>query len=197
VPGNQGKWFFPFPPAFNALRLELIMDALIRPEFGLMFWTIACFLLLVVVLSKTAWGPLLKAVDERERALKRDRDGAEAARVSAEKTKAELEAQMTELKAEIQRRMDEARASAEKEKDLLIEQARKSAGAIVEAATREIESQKTEAARDLKNRVAELSVLAAEHIMMKQLDHRANTDLASRYLAELEKERPGLGMESR
>jgi F0F1-type ATP synthase membrane subunit b/b' len=40
--------------------------------------------------------------------------------------------------------------------------------------------------------VAELSILAAERILLKQLDHRANTDLASKYLAELEKERPEL-----
>ena len=39
------------------------MEALIRPEFGLMFWTIACFVLLALVLSKTAWRPLMQAVE--------------------------------------------------------------------------------------------------------------------------------------
>jgi F-type H+-transporting ATPase subunit b len=172
------------------------MEALIRPEIGLMFWTILCFVLLVLLMSRTAWQPLMQAVEERERAIKHDRHTAETARAEAEKIKSELESRLAELKAEIGRRMDEARISAEKEKDILIEEARKSAGIIVESSRREIEAQKTEAARDLRNKVAELSIMAAEHILMKQLDHRANTDLASKYLAELEKERPELKLEN-
>ncbi len=168
------------------------MDALIRPEFGLMFWTITCFVLLVAILSRTAWGPLMQAVDEREKAIKGDLRAAETARTEAEKTREELVAKLAGLKAEIAGRMEEARAAAAKEKDALMNEARRSAGLIVEASRREIEAQKLEASRDLKNKVAELSVLAAERILLKQLDHRANTDLASKYLAELEKEKPGL-----
>jgi len=170
------------------------MEALIKPEFGLMFWTIACFALLVLLLSRTAWKPLLQAVEERERAIKTDRSAAETARAEAEKLKADLDAQLAAMKAEIQGRMEEARLSAEKDKDLLIGEARAAAAVIVEASRKEIETQKQDAARELKTKVAELSVLAAEHIMMKQLDHRANTDLASKYLAELEKERPELNL---
>jgi len=168
------------------------MEALIKPEFGLMFWTIVCFTLLVLVMSKTAWKPLMQAVEERERALKHDRQTAETARCEAEKLKAELDAKMAELKAEISGRLEEARAAAEKEKDLLIDEARQAAAIIVESSRKEIEAQKTEAARDLKSKVAELSVLAAERILLHQLDHRANTDLASKYLAELESEKPEL-----
>jgi F-type H+-transporting ATPase subunit b len=173
------------------------MEALIKPEIGLMFWTITCFVLLALLLSRTAWKPLLQAVEERERAIKHDRHTAETARAEAEKLKGEFEARLAELKAEIGRRLDEARAMAEKEQDLLIEAARKSAGLIVDSARREIDAERQEAVRDLKNKVAELSVLTAERILMKQLDHRANTDLASRYLADLEKERPDLKLESK
>jgi F-type H+-transporting ATPase subunit b len=171
------------------------MEALIKPEFGLMFWTIACFALLVLLLSRTAWKPLLQAVEERERAIKTDRNAAENARAEAEKLKADLDAQLAAMKTEIQSRMEEARVSAEKEKDLLIEAARREAAVIVEAAAKEIDNQMQAAARALKRRVVELSVMAPEHTMMKQLDHRANTDLASKYLAELEKERPDLNLE--
>jgi len=168
------------------------MEALIRPELGLTFWTILCFGLLVLVLSKTAWQPLMQAVNERERAIKHDRHSAETARADAEKLKAELDVKLADLKSEIGRRMDEARVSAGKEKDLLIEEARAAAAGIVESSRREIEAQKTEAARELRSKVAELSVMAAERILLHQLDHRANTDLSSKYLAELEQERPDL-----
>ncbi|HNW43348.1 MAG TPA: F0F1 ATP synthase subunit B [Elusimicrobiales bacterium] len=172
------------------------MEALIKPEFGLMFWTITCFVLLALVLSKTAWQPLMRAVDERERALKHDRNSAETSRVEAEKIRAELDARLAALKAEIQHRMDEARLSAERERDTLIAEARRSAAIIVDSSRREIEAQKAEAIRDLRNKVAELSIMTAEHILLKNIDHRANTDLASKYLAELEKERPDLKLEN-
>ncbi|OGS04342.1 MAG: ATP synthase F0 subunit B [Elusimicrobia bacterium RIFCSPLOWO2_02_FULL_61_11] len=169
---------------------------MIRPEFGLTFWTILCFGLLVLLLSRTAWKPLMDSVNERERALKHDRHTAETARAEAEKIKAELDAKLKDLKAEIGRRMDEARVSAEKEKDLLIEEARASASVIVESSKREIEAQKVEAARELRTKVAELSVMAAERILVQKLDHRENTVLSARYLAELEKERPELKLEN-
>lgn len=172
------------------------MEALIRPEFGLTFWTILCFGLLVLLLSRTAWKPLMDSVNERERALKHDRHTAETARAEAEKIKAELDAKLKDLKAEVTRRMDEARVSAEKEKDLLIEEARASASVIVESSKREIEAQKVEAARELRTKVAELSLLAAERILVQKLDHRENTVLSARYLAELEKERPELKLEN-
>lgn len=172
------------------------MEALIRPEFGLTFWTILCFGLLVLLLSRTAWKPLMDSVNERERALKHDRHTAETARAEAEKIKAELDAKLKDLKAEVTRRMDEARVSAEKEKDLLIEEARASAAVIVESSKREIEAQKVEAARELRTKVAELSLLAAERILVQKLDHRENTVLSARYLAELEKERPELKLEN-
>ena len=172
------------------------MEALIRPEFGLTFWTILCFGLLVLLLSRTAWKPLMDSVNERERALKHDRLTAETARAEAEKIKAELDAKLKDLKAEIGRRMDEARVLAEKEKDLLIEEARASASVIVESSKREIEAQKVEAARELRTKVAELSVMAAERILVTKLDHRENAVLSARYLAELEKERPELKLEN-
>jgi F-type H+-transporting ATPase subunit b len=172
------------------------MEALIRPEFGLMFWTITCFVLLVFVLSKTAWKPLLHAVEERERAIKHDRHSAETARAEAEALKADLEERVKSFKAELNHRAEEARLAAQKETDLLIEEARRSAAVIVEAAAKEIEAQKAEAARGLREKVAELSVLAAERILLKQIDHRANTELAARYLGELEKERPEMRLEN-
>ncbi|PJA15169.1 MAG: ATP synthase F0 subunit B [Elusimicrobia bacterium CG_4_10_14_0_2_um_filter_56_8] len=172
------------------------MEALIRPEIGLMFWTITCFALLVLLLAKTAWKPLLQAVDERERALKHDRHSAETARAEAEKARAELDAKLAGLKTEIGRRMEEARVSAEKEKDVIIEEARKSAGMIVESAKREIDSQKIEAVREIRDKVAELSIMVAERILINKLDHKANTDLSSRYLVEIEKDRPELKLEN-
>ena len=162
------------------------MEALIKPEFGLMFWTISIFAVLVVLLSRTAWKPLMKAVEERERALHRDKAAAEQARADAEKIKLELDSRLAALKAEAEARLASASAQGLREKDQIIDEARKSAALLVEAAKKELEAGRNELARDLKNKVAELSLLAAEKVLLKNVDQKANKELVDRFLKELE-----------
>lgn len=162
------------------------MEALIRPESGLMFWTIFIFVLLVLILSKTAWKPLMKTVEERERALRSDREGAEKARREAEKLKAELDAGMASLKLDIESRLAEARAEGVRERDLIIEDARKSAALLIDSAKAELESQKNAMVKELKNKIAELSFLAAEKVLHKTIDQRTDKELVNRFLHELE-----------
>ncbi|MEI7481742.1 MAG: F0F1 ATP synthase subunit B [Elusimicrobiota bacterium] len=162
------------------------MEALIRPEFGLMFWTIFIFILLVLILSKTAWKPLMKAVEEREHGIRHDREAAEKARLEAEKIKEGLEAGMAALKIEIEARLNEARASGVRERDLIIEDARKSAALLIETAKTELESQKNAMVRELKDKVAELALLAAERVLQKTIDQKADRELVNHFLKELE-----------
>jgi F-type H+-transporting ATPase subunit b len=162
------------------------MEALIRPEFGLMFWTILIFILLVLVLSRTAWKPLMKAVEERERGIRRDREGAEQARLGAEKIKAALEADMAALKIEIEARMTEARAAAARERDLMLGDARKSVALFVDTAKTELESQKNSMVHELKDKISELAFLAAEKVLQKTIDQKSDKDLVSRFLHDLE-----------
>lgn len=162
------------------------MEALIKPEFGLMFWTISIFALLVVLLSKTAWGPLMKAVDERERALRHDREAAEKARAEAEKIKAELDARLAALKSEVEARLDESRQAAAREREQVIEYALKSGAMMLETARNEIAAQRAELARELKGRVGEMALLAAERVLAKNIDHKANAELVDKFLKELE-----------
>lgn len=162
------------------------MEALIRPEFGLMFWTIFIFILLVLILSKTAWKPLMKAVEEREHAIRRDRESAEKARAEAEKIKADLDARLAAFKTEADRRLEEARAEGDRGRLLILEEARKSAGLMVETAKRELEAQKNDLEKELKGRVAELAFMAAEKVLLKTIDQKANKELVGHFLKELE-----------
>ncbi len=162
------------------------MEALIRPEFGLMFWTIFIFILLVLILSKTAWKPLMRAVEERERGIRHDREGAEKARAEAEKIQADLDQRLAAFKTEMDRRMEEARAEGDRERLLIIEDARKSAALMVETAKRELDSQKNDLEKELKGRVAEIAFMAAEKVLLKTIDHKANKELVGHFLKELE-----------
>ena len=162
------------------------MEALIRPEFGLMFWTISIFILLVLILSKTAWKPLMKAVEEREHAIRHDREGAEKARCEAEKIKADLDARLAAFRTEADRRLEEARAEGDRERVLIIEDARKSAALLVETAKRELEAQKNDLEKELKGKVAEIAFMAAEKVLLKIIDQKANKELVGQFLKELE-----------
>jgi len=162
------------------------MEALIKPEFGLMFWTIFIFILLVLVLSKTAWKPLMKAVEEREHAIRHDREGAEKARCEAEKIKIDLDARLAAFKTEMDRRLEEAAAAGDREKNLIMEEARKSASLLIENAKRELESQKNDLEKELKGKVAELAFMAAEKVLLKTIDQKANKELVGHFLKEME-----------
>jgi F-type H+-transporting ATPase subunit b len=162
------------------------MEALIRPEFGLMFWTIFIFILLVLILSKTAWKPLMKAVEERERSIRHDRESAEKARAEAEKIKADLDLRIAEFKTEMDRRLQEAVAEGERERLLILEDARKSAVLLAESAKRELEAQKNDLEKELKGRVAEIAFMAAEKVLLKTIDQKANKELVGHFLKELE-----------
>jgi F-type H+-transporting ATPase subunit b len=162
------------------------MEALIRPEFGLMFWTIFIFGLLVLILSKTAWKPLMKAVEARERSIRHDREGAEKARAEAERIKAELDARLAAFRTEADRRLEEAAAEGNRERNLIIEEAHKTAALLLENAKKELEIRKDELAKELKNRVSELAFMAAEKVLLKTIDQKANKELVDRFLKEME-----------
>ncbi len=162
------------------------MEALIRPEFGLMFWTIFIFGLLVLILSKTAWKPLMKTVEARERSIRHDREGAEKARAEAEQIRAELDARLAAFKTEADRRLEEAAAEGNRERNRIIEEAHKATALLLENAKKELEIRKDELSQELKNKVSELAFMAAEKVLLKTIDQKANKELVDRFLKELE-----------
>ena len=162
------------------------MEALIRPEFGLMFWTILIFLLLVFVLSKTAWKPLMTAVEARERSIRHDLESAEKARIEAERIKSELEASMASFRSEAVRRLEEAAAQGQRERNLIIEEANKASALLVQNARKELEADKNALEKELKGRVSELVFMAAEKVLLKTVDQKANKELVNGFLKDLE-----------
>ncbi|MBM3161264.1 MAG: F0F1 ATP synthase subunit B [Bacteroidetes bacterium] len=142
---------------------------LVTPDLGLLFWTGLVFCLLLFVLTKFAWKPILKMVNEREKKI-------EDALLLADKTKNE----MLELKAENDKIMKEANAA----RDLILKEAKEFASAMVEeaknkakieaqkhvdAARQTIQSEKAAALADIKSHVAQLSLAIAEKVVRGEL----------------------------
>ena len=142
---------------------------LVTPEIGLIFWTTVVFSLLLVVLKKYAWKPILSAVDERNKSI-------EDALKAADKAKEE----MLSLNAGNERILMEAK----KERDILLKEGRKikdsiiaeakdkakvDAEKILTTAKEQIINEKMKAITELKNQVANLSIEIAEKILKSEL----------------------------
>ncbi|MFA6030050.1 MAG: F0F1 ATP synthase subunit B [Elusimicrobiota bacterium] len=165
------------------------MDTLLNPDPGLYIWTVVSFLILVGLLKAFAWGPLLKAVEEREERLRAERESAEAARRDAERIRSELAAQLAGHEARQKQALAEALREGEALRSRLKDDGEAEARRIVEKARGQLEEEKARLIGELRREVAALSVLAAERLVRKSVDK----DVQKRVLDEFLGEVGGLG----
>ncbi len=142
---------------------------LVTPDFGLALWTTVAFLILLGVLKKFAWSPILKAIDEREHTITDALTAAEQAREEMNKLHAQNEDLLREARIERDKILKEARDA----KDSIISEskvkAQQEADKIMASARQNIHHEKMAAISDLKNQVAQLSIEIAEKIIHEQL----------------------------
>jgi len=142
---------------------------LITPGLGLIFWMTLAFLLLVFILKKFAWVPILKALKERETSIHEALHEADKAREEMKHLKFSNEQLLQEAKNERDNILNEAR----KIRDKLIEEARIKAGGeasrIIESAKESINNEKMAAMTELKNQIAESSLTLARFILKREL----------------------------
>ncbi len=159
---------------------------LVTPGIGLVFWTTLTFAILLILLGKFAWKPILGAINDRNKSI-------EDALAAADKTKAE----MAQLQADNERILNEAR----QERDALLKEAREmkdkivakakaeateEANKLVQAAQATIENEKKNAISELKATVAEVSIQIAEKVLAKELlNKQASEEIISKSLEDL------------
>jgi F-type H+-transporting ATPase subunit b len=142
---------------------------LLTPELGLIFWTAILFLLLLVILKKFAWSPILSMLKERE-------EGIATALQSAEKAKAEMAALtadnqriLNEAKEEKAKILKEARDTFDKIVGEASNKAKDEAAKILADAKRDIDNQKNAAMIEIKNQIGNLATEVAEKMIRKEL----------------------------
>ena len=159
---------------------------LVSPNPGLILWTAITFLILLFILRKYAWKPILKAVTDRETSIESALLKAEAVREEMSRLTSENEALLRQARAE----RDAILADATKVKNQIISEAKDSAqkeGAkMLDKARMEINNQKLIAIADVKNQVASLSLEIAEKVLRKQFeDHKKQDELVKELLKEV------------
>jgi F-type H+-transporting ATPase subunit b len=128
------------------------------PSKGLTFWGGITFLLLLFLLAKFAWRPILSTVEAREKRIRADLDGAEKARVEADQTLAQYKRQLDEAALRARETIEEARVRAEKAATEINAQARVEAEALLTRAKQQIEAEKDKALADVKQAAVEIAL---------------------------------------
>jgi F-type H+-transporting ATPase subunit b len=148
----------------------LALNPLVSPDPGLFIWSTVAFLILFFLLSKFAWKPIVKALDERERSIEDALSKAEMAKAEMAKLINENEDLLKEARLE----RDSILKEAKEIKDQIIndakDQAKTEGTKLIEKAKDEITNQKLAAMAEIKNQVSSLSLAIAEKVLRKQLE---------------------------
>ncbi|WP_430971664.1 F0F1 ATP synthase subunit B [Sunxiuqinia rutila] len=158
----------------------------VTPDYGTLFWMTIIFGILLIIMKKFAWKPILNALKERETSIADALASADKAREEVEDLKADHEKIIAEARKEREVILKEARVLKDK---LLIEakaQASNEGQKIVTAARQQIENEKQAAISEIRNQVADLSVLIAEKVIQKELkDKQAQESMVEDLLKDL------------
>lgn len=152
---------------------------------GLSSWTLIVFAALVFLLGKFAWGPILAAVDAREKGIQSALDEAASRNEEAADLLAEHKEQLADARRQANELIGEGKAAGENVRKEIEEKARSEAQLIVERARAEIERERDAAIDALRKESVDLALAAASRLMQENLDQDKDRQLVERYLSGL------------
>lgn len=152
---------------------------------GLSAWTLIVFAILLFVLGKYAWGPILQQVEAREKGIQSQLDEAAARNAEATRLLDQHREQLADARRQASELIAESRAAGERVRKDIEEKARVEAQAIVERARTEIQRERDAALDALRKESVELALAAASKLMQENLDQPKDRAIVERYLGEL------------
>jgi len=168
-----------------ALAQEAHKVDLLSPNYGLMVWTLVIFLILLFVLSKFAFKPIIAAVEAREQALEDAINSAKRDREEAALLLAQHRAALDASRGEGQKLIADARVAAERVRTELVEQAHAEQARMLERARAEIDAERAKAIAELRREAVDLAILGAGKVIGQNLDRDANRKLVESFLASV------------
>lgn len=163
------------------------MDKILTINPGLVFWTLVSFLTLLALLGKFAWGPIIKALEHREKTIKDAVLGAEAARKEAERLLEEQKRLGARAEADAEAIRDKANREAEARAAQTYADARAKAEALLEHARQEIGHEEARAIASLRKEAADLAIEAAGRLLGRAVDSQDHRRLVDDFLRDVEK----------
>lgn len=147
------------------------------------------FILLIALVSKYAWRPVMNMMQKREEHVANEIDAAERSRADAERASKEALEQLTQTKQDAQKIIEDAKVAGIKQEENIIASARKEADRIKVSAQEEIQNEKDKAIQALQEQVASLSVLIASKVIEKEISAQDQEKLIEEYIKEVGEER--------
>ena len=154
---------------------------------GLIFWTVVTFVILLLLLKKFVWGPIIDAVDRREKSLKEMFDGAENARDEAQELLKRYEDQLAQARNDVNQMIEEGKGKAGKAGDEIIGKASSEADQIIERAKAEISRERQKAVEELKAQVVKISLAAAERLIERNLAEQDHRGLIEQTISDIDR----------
>ena len=154
-------------------------------NLGLSIWTTFVFLSLLAILWKFAWGPILKAVQDREDGIQSTLDRAAHERGEAAKLLAEHRQQMADARSQAQQAIAEGKEAGERVRRGIEEKARAEGDAMIERARESIEREKDAALEELRKESVDLALAAAAKLVQQSLDEKKDRELVMGFIDEL------------
>jgi len=161
----------------------------LSPEPGLIFWTAITFVLVLLILKKIAWGPILTALQDREKGIQSSIDRAHQAKDESEAILRKNRELLSKADADADRIIREGKDYADKLRADITEKAQSEAKKMIAMAKDEIEQEKRRALDVLRNEVADLAVKGAEKIIKTALDADMQKQIVNSMIQDLSTKR--------
>ena len=141
---------------------------------GLFMWTIVTFLIVLMILKWKAWGPLMSALDKREKDIREALSSAEKAREEADKVAEDYDEMIRKAQSEAQKIVAESKTTGDRVREEIKKTAEKEARDILDKAQVQIESEKEKAVQEIKSVIVDFSLQAASKVIEKNLESKDN-----------------------
>ena len=161
-------------------------NPLVQVDPGLFIWTIVTFLVLLTLLAKFAWTPLLQALAAREETIRKSLADADKARQELERLNQESEAILRQARVDADAIVAGSRADSERLRAELREKARSEADGIIKNAERQIQLETARALEQIRHEAADLSVAIASKIIQKNITREDNERLIDDALRQIQ-----------
>ena len=150
-----------------------------------LIFVMANFLILVAILYKFMWGPVIRLIDSRQQTMYDSLNNADEARREAEQMSAKLAEEIADARRQAKAILDEAQKNAEVTKEDILAQARNSADSILARTEAEIAKEKADAILAIKGEVADMVVSVAGRLLAEDMSDKQHMALVDKYIAEV------------
>ena len=165
-------------------------NPLVQLDPGLYIWTIVVFLVLLGLLAKFAWTPLLEALDKRQESIRRSLDDAAKAKQELERLQVESQRILATARGEAETIVARTREDANRLRDELRQKAQQEAAIIVKNAQRQIELETARAVQQIRHEAVDLSIAIASKLLQRNVSKEDNERLIEDTFRQLEAQRP-------